>query len=427
LSKRVLFCWENGEGSGHVVPYLSLLESLKARGWETAVAARNTAEVGARVQASGAELMQAPLCVSLFPDLDSQSFSTTELLLQQGYGHEPTLNGIVSAWLGMMRSWQPDLVIGSGAPGAHLVAQCLGIPDIAIGSGFNCWVAAAPAPLMRAWQQGIEQRISQSEDRALQTINAVMTKHGFAKRKFAMDMYESVPRLLCTVAELDHFGDFRGESDYLGMLPSASSSVQVMTNSIALPPGEHAPSRGIDVFVYLRHTASSEVLIADLTKSGLKTMVYMPGLSAMQRMQAQAKHGSAVSFADAAVDIPQILAQVRLVVSNAGHNLTLQTLLAGKPMLLLPAHWEQGVVAQRAAKLGAAIEVAPGAQHPKFKRCIETLTQDASYQHSAQQFAHKYSSINSRASLAKSIELCERRARHAVSRPHTREQFRAVR
>ena len=420
---RALFCWENGDGSGHVVPFLALVESLVARGWQVAVAAKNTAEVGARVQASGAELMQAPLCLGVFPDLDRQSFSTTELLLQHGYGHQPTLNGIVSSWLGMMRCWQPDLVIGSGAPGAHLVAQCLGIPDIAIGSGFNCWVAAAPAPLMRAWQQGIEQRIAQSEDRALQTINAVMSKHGFAKRKFAMDMYEGAPRLLCTLAELDHFVDFRGESDYLGMLPAASSPAQAIANSRGLQADNHK----VDVFVYLRHTASSEALIAALAKSGLRTLVYMPGMSPMQRVQSQAKHVRAVSFADAAVDIPQLLTQVRLVVSNAGHNLTLQTLLAGKPMLLLPTHWEQGVVAQRAVKLGAAIEAAPAAQHPKFKRWIEMLVQDASYQRSAQQFAHKYSSINPRESLATSIELCERRARHPVSRPQTRAHLSAVR
>ena len=432
---RALLCWENGEGSGHVVPYLSLVEALVARGWHVAVAAKNTAEVGARVHASGAELMQAPLCLSLFPDLDSQSFSTTELLLQHGYGHQPTLSGIVSSWLGMTRSWQPDLVIGSGAPGAHLVAQCLGIPDVAIGSGFNCFIPVNPAPLMRAWQPGIEQRISQSEDRALQTINAVMTKHGFAKRAFAMDVFRDVPQLLCTVAEFDHFVDFRGESDYLGMLPAASSPAQATANSSGLPEQGHddiaahspADNLEVDVFVYLRHTALSEALLAALAKSGLKTLVYMPGISPMQRLQWRGKHGPAVSFADAAVDIPQVLAQVRLVVSNAGHNLTLQTLLAGKPMLLLPAHWEQGVVAQRAVKLGAAIEAAPAVQNPKFKRWIEALIQDASYQQSAQQFAHKYSSINPRDSLAKSIELCERRAGHPVSRPQTRAQLSAVR
>lgn len=403
---RALFCWENGEGSGHVVPYLSLVESLVARGWQVAVAARNTAEVGARVQTSGAELLQAPVCLSLFSDLDSQSFSTTELLLQHGYGHEPTLNGIVSAWLGMMRTWQPDLVIGSGAPAAHLVAQCLGIPDVAIGSGFNCPIPVGPAPLMRAWQPGIEQRISQSEDRALQTINAVMVSHGFAKRKFAMDMFLGVPQLLCTVAELDHFSDFRGEARYLGMLPSATRALDAPHDAPALQEA----SEMVDVLVYLRANKSAEALLASVAKLGVPTLAYIPGLSAAQRLKWEVAYSPAIKFSVGPVDIEKTLSRVQLVVSNAGHNLTLQALLAGKPLLLFPSHWEQGVVAQRAAKIGAAIEVQVNDPHPKFRRWLDELFNQSLHPQAAQRFAERYARLSSQQSLQHAVSVCEGRA-----------------
>ena len=194
--KRVLFCWEIGEGGGHVVPYLSLIEALRDRGWEVAVVARNTAEVGARVQACGATLFQAPVCLSIFPEMDANSFNSTELLLQHGYGYEPVLDGIFSSWLALMRSWQPDLVLGSNAPTAHLAAQCLSIPDVVIGTGQTCPIAASPAPLTRPWQPGIERRIAANEDRVRQTINAVMLKHGFARRQSAQIHGQTRPKLL---------------------------------------------------------------------------------------------------------------------------------------------------------------------------------------------------------------------------------------
>jgi len=408
---RALFCWENGEGSGHVVPYLSLVEALIARGWQVAVAAKNTAEVGARVQASGALLLQAPVCVSLFADLDQQSFSTTELLLQHGYGHAPTLDGIFSAWLGLMQVWQPDLVIGSGAPASHLAAQCLGIPDIAIGSGFNCPIAVNPAPLMRAWQPGIEQRISQSEDRALQTINAVMTMHGFAKRAFAMDMFFDVPQLLCTVAELDHFSDFRKQADYLGMPPpTASSSLPQSKSGNNGADAASATAAPCDVFVYLRVNKSAEALLASLAKLGVPTLAYIPGLTMTQRLKWEAAYSPAIKFSVGAVDIEKMLMRVRLVVSNAGHNLTLQTLLAGKPLLLFPNHWEQGVVAQRAAKIGAAIEVQGNDPHPKFRRWLDDLLNQPLHLQAAQRFAERYAQLSSQQSLEQAVSVCESRA-----------------
>jgi Glycosyltransferase family 28 C-terminal domain len=400
MTQRVLFCWEVGEGSGHVVPYLSLLQALRARGWEVAVAARNTAEVGARIKASGALLLQAPVCLSIFPELDRQSFSTTELLLQHGYGYVPVLDGKFSAWRGMMEMWRPDLVIGSGAPTAHLVAQSLGIADIAIGSGFNCPPALSPAPMIRPWQVGITERLAVSEDRALQTMNTVLGQHGFGKRRFAMDMYLNLPTLLCTLAELDHYGAHRGTgtSHYLGMLPQQNN----VTNDKTKPA---------EIFAYLRYQASVEPLFAALAKRGAPTTVFMPNLTQAQYAKLTATYtqtAPTITFVMDAVDINRILQEAKLVISNAGHNLTLQTLLEGCPLLCLPTHWEQQTVAELTVKVGAAINISAHEQHPKFKRAIDQLLDNADYKTAALAFAERHANLNADATLQQAIAECER-------------------
>ena len=397
--KRVLFCWEIGEGSGHVVPYLSLIGALRDRGWEVAVVARNTAEVGVRVQACGATLFQAPVCLSIFPEMDANSFNSTELLLQHGYGYEPMLDGIFSSWLSLMRSWQPDLVLGSNAPTAHLAAQCLCIPDIAIGSGFDCPIAASPAPLLRPWQPGIEQRIASNEDRVRQIVNTVLLKHGFARRQFPMDMYSAVPALLCTLPEIDHFGVHReADVQYIGRLPTAPCNpIQKQIAS----SGRH------DIFVYLRYSQTIDGLLSVLARRSSSTLVYMPNLLPAQLAKLEAEYGPTLVFAAQAVDLGQILPSLKLIISNAGHGLTLECLLAGKPLLLLPTHWEQSVVANLAVKVGAAIAVLLTEQHPKFHRRIDEMLQNPAYRIAAEQLAERYQHLSGADALEKAVQTCQ--------------------
>jgi UDP:flavonoid glycosyltransferase YjiC (YdhE family) len=405
---RALFCWEVGEGSGHVVPYLSLIEALRNRGWEVAVAARNTAEVGARIRASGATLLQAPICLGIFPEMDANSWSTTELLLQYGYGYEQTFDGVFSSWLALMQLWKPDLVIGSHAPTAHLASQCLSIADIAIGSGFNCPVAANPAPLMRPWQQGIEKRIAASEDRVRQTVNAVLQRHGFTKRQFPMDMYEAVPVILCTLPELDHFRAHRGaEAAYFGALPAVAIERHDHSVTVAVPH---------EIFVYLRYTPFVDSLIAALAKRTSTSLIYLPNISPAQRAGLELKYGSSLVFAEQAVDVGCALAQAKLVISNAGHSLTMQSFLAGKPMLLMPTHWEQTAVADMALKLGAATAVLPSEQHPKFHRRIDEMLQQPAYRLAAEEFANRSLHLTGEGAIQRALFACERRAQSHVNR-----------
>lgn len=400
--KRVLFCWEIGEGSGHVVPYLSLIEALRYRGWEVAVVARNTAEVGARVQACGATLFQAPVCLSIFPEMDVNSFNSTELLLQHGYGHEPIFDGMFSSWLSLMQTWQPTLVIGSNAPTAHLAAQCLAVADMAIGNGQTCPIAANPAPLTRPWQPGIEQRIAANEDRVRQTVNAVLQKHKFARRQFPMDMYSAVPALLCTLPELDHFGAQRSaEASYLGRFPSAVSERDAQ---------QSAPAGNFDIFVYLRYTKAIDGLLNALAKRTTQSLVYLPNLTPGERVKLETQHGSSLVFAAHALDLNKVLPSVKLVISNAGHGLTLQGLLVGKPLLLLPTHWEQSVVANHAVKIGAAAVISLSEQHPKFHRRIDEMLQNVFYREAAESFANRHKKLSATDALEQALAACERRA-----------------
>ncbi len=400
MTKRALLCWELGEGTGHVYPYLSLLRELKRHGWEIAVAAKNTAEVAPGAQAVGATLFQAPVCIATFSGLDPHSFNYTEMLLHYGYGHVPVLNGLFAAWRGLLESWRPDLVIGSAAPTAHLAAQSLGIADIAIGSGFNCPPPAARSPLLRPWQAGIEQRISASETLALQTINSVLRDHNAPRREFATDMYRDLPTILCTFAELDHFESRPPGADYFGMLPDWRTAQQSPPTDASV--GSNAGP--FDIFVYTRNNSDTAPLVAALAKRAERTLVYCPNLSEADR---QRLGSDKVTFASNAVDVPRLLDELKLVVSYAGHNLAAETLLAGKPMLLMPMHLEQSLVASNIVRLGAGRAIEVTERHPKFSRYLDDLLGNSGYATAAKQFAARYQDATPAASLQRALFQCQ--------------------
>lgn len=417
--KKALFCWEYGDGSGHVIPYLSLIEGLIARGWSVAVAARNTAEIGVRVRAAGASLYQAPVSMGIFPELDLDAASSAESLLKLGYGHEDLLDGVFTSWRSLISLIDADLVIASYAPTALLAAQSLAVPAVMIGSGFDCPVAANPAPLLTPWKAGIEQRLAASEDRVLSTINSVLQRHRLPRRKFALDLYQ-VPTLLCTWPALDFFAEYRlqtnNKTEYLGSLPAATSANNANhanranrangTSSTANTGELFADDsiEGVNIFAYLRNSPQVEPLLSALVKygddrdktrddrtRGGRTLVYCPNATSAQKQKWHARYAGSLHFAERAVNIAALLStpQLKLVISNAGHALTAQTLIRGKPMLLLPMHGEQADVARRAVALGAAIAVSPHERHPKFARHLESLLDHNGLADKAAQFARR--------------------------------------
>ena len=397
---RVIFCNELGEGTGHFAPYLSLLDALAQRGWQVSIAARNPAEAAPASHQRGFTLFQAPISTMAFAGLDSASFSYTEILHHFGYAHEGTLRGLYIAWKNLLSLTKPDLVLANAAPTAHLAAQSLGIPVLAVGSGFNCPPAVDPLPLIRDWQPGIEARIDASENLARRTVDAVLEGFGDSRPNAWKGIYD-VPSLLCTLPELDHFPARGPGARYIGMLPTSGAA--------ALPVDGPA----CDVFVYFRVNQFIEPLLSDLRRSGLRTTVYCADMSQADRTRWRS---AGLDMLDRPANLGAILPQCRLVVNYAGHNLTAETLLAGKPLLLLPVHLEQDLTAQSVVRLGAGLSVRPGERTPRFRRLLERLLEETAFTDSAAAFATRYRDWTAERALGEALTACDETVASATPR-----------
>jgi len=395
---HALFCWEMGHHNGHVSPYLGLLEALARRGWTISLALSNTASGAKACRESGFRLFQAPVCRQSFSGLPAVPFSYAELLLGFGFAHAETLAGLVGAWRGLYSALEPDLVIASSAPTALVAARAEGLPAIRIGTGFNCPPPGERTPLTRPWEQGVDERLESSEALCQSTINEVLRLNRAQPVARVSEALCECDTLLCTYPELDYFGS--REARYVGLLPEK-------------PAGQEG-AEPVDVLAYVRmEHPHTERLFKALRKAGLRTMAYCPDISEAGKAHWQ---GDGLRFSDGPLMLPSWLGKCRAVASYAGHGMTARSLLAGRPLLLMPTHQEQLTNASRAAALGAALMVEPGERHPRLEKMLRNILEEPRHAEAARAFATRHASA-SQSALENAIAACGRAAGMPVAAP----------
>jgi len=99
-------------------------------------------------------------------------------------------------------------------------------------------------------------------------------------------------------------------------------------------------------------------------------------------------------FAAVPVAMPQVLAGCELVVCHAGEATVSQSLLAGRPLLLLPSTLESLLMARRVAQQGMGINAmaAPGPQD--WDALVSDLLGKPGYRDAARDFARRHAGFD---------------------------------
>jgi UDP:flavonoid glycosyltransferase YjiC (YdhE family) len=114
----------------------------------------------------------------------------------------------------------------------------------------------------------------------------------------------------------------------------------------------------------------------------------------------------------------QLLHNGTLAVTHAGHGTTLDCLLAGVPMMMLPMHMEQLMVTQRVAATGAGLGVLPSHVESEFAQVLGELTRNPRYKESATAVAARYRDISPSRALEEIVRVIEQALNSAqVPRP----------
>lgn len=375
---KLLYAWEFGANLGHVGAFLPLARALRQRGHDVRWAVAHTGPAARLLARQGFTWLQAPTCQET--PRAGPPLSYNDILLRFGYANGEDLLGLVVAWRELLRSTGAQAVLADHAPTAILAARTLGIPVVLFCFGFFAPPRQRPLPNMRPWIALQPGRLDALENEALAGINAVLAHFGQPPLGAVAQLFDVAEDTLLGFPELDHYAD-RGPARYWGNLPDAG-----VGDAPAWPalPGKR-------IFGYLRTgTRHHEAALAALHALGQPTVVFFPDAPPALLERYAAPH---LVFSATPLDLAQTACEADAAITYASMSTATSLLLKGKPLLLLPGHLEQFLLARRIEEMGAGLMVNPEQPPADLELKLRRLLLEPDFTLNAQAFAHKYSNF----------------------------------
>lgn len=388
---RITLTWELGGGAGHATRIATVAHALAERGHEAAVVARRPEVVKQSLEETASRV---PVLESPQPrPLRKAPAPRTWADVIMGGAWSTALPGYLDAWERAIQAQQPDIVVSDYAPTCDLAARVLGLPFVTLSDGFCRPAQAWPLPDLRATARmpGKPDTVADvfaGERRLLDAVNPLLRE----PIERAIDLYRDAPDLRCTFGDLDHLGPADGAT-YLGPFPATPHGPPRWPDT-----GEDAPK----VFVYAKAFPRLRALFELLSASGLPTAAYIAGVTA-------ANPPANVHVHDQPVDMAEVGRHADLVIGHGGRDMTTAMMQAGVPMLLIPQHLEQALVARRVEKLGTGV-VAMQDDAETLREGLRKLLLEESYEQAAQRFASAHADHDPAAALRRAVQIIEETA-----------------
>lgn len=355
--KRILLAWEHGHNLGHISRLLAAASLIKAQGGEPVFALPPAFIQAPQFGSLPYARFASPIVRQPIAKPASRIDSFADILISVGFADALALGQALSAWAQLFEATQPDSVLLDYAPTAQLAAQLLRLPAHQITNGFDAPPANCPV-------FGITVRgpyLDQLNVRKREQVNVAMARAAqiaTGEPGPDLDAYFNYPtRAYDCIAETDPYGPreqgTRREDLYLGPLSTvgfAQNACRPGTAAIPLFPANAGSRRSL--FAYLRNVPEPEEWLNAMCQIDANTLCVWPDIP-----QELMKHhcNPRVRITQQPVDMGQALAQADGVLNYGSTTTVCQSLLAGRPQLMVPADIEKTMVSRRVAAQDAGL------------------------------------------------------------------------
>jgi UDP:flavonoid glycosyltransferase YjiC (YdhE family) len=392
---NILFTWEMGAGTGHLVRHLPIARLMRQRGHEVLFAIRERDIFIALAGEEGFASVQAPCCI------DSEAASRellnyADILAANGFGDASHLSLLMDKWVFIFQEFRPDVVVAQFAPSSILAAYLLRIPALLVDCGFGCPPDEAPFPCFRPWLNISRETLMIREQRVLGHINQVCAERSVPTFSSLQKVFRTSAGMLLTVPELDHYTG-RRDGRYIGPIVMLDDGVET-----EWPEGS-APR----IFVYLRPFDELLTILQILSASGCNVIANLPGIGDDIR---SAFTSQFFRISTTAVRLSRLLPTADIVINYGGHGLASACLLAGAPMLVVPQLAEQLMTAHNFERLGIGEGVRCDEVAVKFAPALRRMLKDSSYRENAGRLSHKYAGYDQAEVIRRLCDTIEEKA-----------------
>jgi hypothetical protein len=330
---RFLVAWEFGEDLGHLRRVLPLGRALRSRGHDVAFAFRDATRLDAPAR-EGFRAWPAPF-LRRPGAFDPTPLNAADVLLNLGFRDAASLRGVQRAWDALIEAERPHAMVCDYAPNAMLAGARREIRRATVGSGFALPPACEPLAALRPGAATNADALRRVDDELRGCIAQAV-----GERASLMTLFRGEENLLTTWPELDPLGP--RDADYLGPMAAAAEGLEVQWTA--------GSSRRVLAYLKPRDVRFDAILRA-LDALGAQAIVAAPG---MFDADAARRSTAGVRIFAHALRLAPLLEGIDLCVGHGGPGFCADALRAGVPLLLLPMHLEQELVARRLVQQGLA-------------------------------------------------------------------------
>jgi UDP:flavonoid glycosyltransferase YjiC (YdhE family) len=388
VTKTILIIWEHGGNLGHLSRLLPIAIALREAQWKVVFAAADEIAAKRFLDAAGFGSIKMPrIGAKAAADL-SGPLNHAEILLRMGFERVPEARSTIGQWQALFETVKPVAVLVDASPLALYAARSAGIPAVVIGHGFEIPPEQEPRPCFMPWIENSAAKTAELEVRleaSLKELAKTMpARYGEKAPKSLKDLFHSDGVALCAWPELDHFdrnaGIASSSSVYTGPIWSEPSDGE----ALSWPDGS-----GPKVLCYLNLRDKRYDLVWQALKSHEANVLIISPSDVPKACEAA--RGWGIKVAERPIQLSPLMKDCDAVVGHGGMGLTSMALHAGKPVLLLPEHMEQTILAYRLGKQGLALATIRQNDKSLVNQKISRLLHDDSLRLEVRKFAAVYS------------------------------------
>lgn len=371
---RILFAWELGAGMGHLAPHRKLLEALKARGHEVTVVSRDVARADKAFSGLSFPVHQAPLFLGKPDPAHNPTATMAQVLHNAGLYDSAALLSRTRAWDRLLQWIRPELVLMDYAPTLQLALRGSALPAAVFATGYFVPPPVVPVPVYWSMRGRLPPHVKTGEEETLAVFNRVLEARDQAPLLGLSHLWhDDFLPILKTYPDLDHYPERQGGL-YVGSPPSPRGQ-----------PPRWPESAGKRIFAYLKPSPIVGDLLEALKATSEPVLIASDGLSQSVR---DLFSSNRMVFETSPIDLYETFETAHLAVTNANHGTTSHALSAGVPVLAVPLHLEQSLIAARTEALGAGLTVnskRPGDIQGQLGRLLD----ESSFAKAARDFAER--------------------------------------
>ena len=389
---RILFTWELGEGNGHIVPHFNLLSTLVDKGYQVYFAAKNLTLAVRILEPIGVKCIQAPIRPIISKKNQMSVYTYANLLNNIGYYDKNIILGMICGWYNLYKILEPQLIIFDHSPTALLASKDLNIKRIIYGLGFYTPPETYPLENMNIYQKLNKNQRIVDEKHLISRINLSLKRIKFSPLQTLSDIFKTDAKIFRTYKELDH---------YLTR-PKNSVTYHGLVGSSTIGFKPKWPKGSKRIFAYLKPCKALPEILYLLKKYKLSTLVVCNDINKDFQKKHRCQH---LEFSTKLYDQLKILDDCEFTITN-GTGTATESILAGKPVLMLPTNLEQLMTAHRVQEMGAGLYT-HGSNPDNLESKLKMLLEKDSFKIKAKKFSTKYSKYGRQVSLEKVIKLVE--------------------